>query len=576
MVLVHGVGARASFWKPQIAALGKRFDVIAYDMLGHGESSLPPEEPRLSDYADQLLGLLDHLGIRRAHVIGHSMGGLIAIEFALSHSDRMLSLVAMNAVFCRTSEQRTAVQERVAALDERHTPSDCDSTIARWFGEPVPAAYAAAAATARDFLRTVDPAGYARTYRLFATADAAHRERLATLAAPALFMTAENDQNSSPAMSETMAKLSQRGRALIIPSQRHMMSMTVPNDINRALIDFLDGIEPKGNLQRGKDRAAPFNGIDRISFRKALGSFVTGVTIVATRQADGQPRGFTANSFTSVSLDPPLVLVCISRTAASHGVFVTAPHFSVSILAENQAELSSLFASKASDKFERAEYREGPAGSPIVAGAAAWFDCRTHNVIDGGDHVILIGKVIGFDHTPANPLGYYRGAHVTFGLSLDALATSGNRTQVGAILERDGAIVLVADEDGSLDLPAGSALGDASDPGSLTGRMRALGIEVTLSFLFAVFENPRRGRGAISIYYRGTVENMAAANGGVLLVPFDAIPWPRLRDEAVRSMLRRFVRERSEDTFGIYVGDSEHGMVQTLAPGSPQGLESST
>jgi flavin reductase (DIM6/NTAB) family NADH-FMN oxidoreductase RutF/pimeloyl-ACP methyl ester carboxylesterase len=577
VVLVHGVGVRKSFWAPQMDALGERFDVIAYDMLGHGESSLPLPDARLNDYARQLLALVDRLGILRCHLVGHSMGASVALEFALSHPDRVRSLVAMNAVYCRTPEQRAAVEARAVALDEQRKPQDWDSTIARWFGQPPPERWIAAAAAVRALLSDVDPAGYARTYRVFAAADTAHRDRLPTLVVPALFLTGEHDPNSTAVMSEAMARLVPKGRAQVIPGERHMMSLTAPQTLNRVLIDFAGTPLRWDKRQLTDDGATTRAASDRAAFRKALGSFITGVTIVATRQADGQPRGFTANSFTSVSLEPPLILVCVSKTASSCDAFVRAGHFSVSVLAENQADLSSLFASKASDKFERITWREGPAGSPLVDGATTWFDCRSRNAIDAGDHIIMIGEVIDYGHGngPANPLAYYRGAHVTLALSPGALVSSGNRTRVGALLERERSIVLIAGEDGLYDLPVGAAVGEPTDSASLTGYLRHLGIAATLDFLFAVFENPKRGPGAISIYYRGTVTGVPASDGKVRLVPFNAIPWPLFRDDAVRSMLRRFVQERSEDAFGIYVGDCERGTVQTLTRQAGQhGMES--
>jgi len=364
-------------------------------------------------------------------------------------------------------------------------------------------------------------------------------------------------------MSEAMSRLARRGQLEIVPRERHMMSLTAADEINRRLLAFLEKFEAaRGNATM---ELVQSSGFDRMAFRKALGSFLTGVTVVATLQEDGEPRGFTANSFTSVSLDPPLVLICIAKTASSYPVFSASDHFSVNILAESQADVSSLFATKSADKFAKSAWRRGPAGSPILADVAAWFDCRRHEVIEAGDHVILIGKVEGFDQTPANPLGYCRGAHVTFGLALDKVAASGGRTRVGAILEHEGALLLVAGDDGLLDLPSGAALGAGTDPASLTGRLRQLGIKAELGFLFAVFEDPQAGPGAMSIYYRGTLLEPPSSSAAIRMLRFDEIPWDRLRDDAIRSMLRRYVHERSEDVFGVYVGDTERGTVQTLA-----------
>jgi flavin reductase (DIM6/NTAB) family NADH-FMN oxidoreductase RutF len=305
--------------------------------------------------------------------------------------------------------------------------------------------------------------------------------------------------------------------------------------------------------------------VDPKTFRQALGAFPTGVTIVSTLQEDGQPRGFTANSFTSVSLEPPLVLVCIGKTASSYPVFSAAPHFSVSVLAENQKDVSSLFASKSPDKFSTARWHPGPVGSPVIEGAAAWFDCRRHQVVDAGDHIILIGEVMGFSHSNASPLGYCRGAYLTYSLSQDAVAAAGHRTQVGAILEKDNSILFLENADGSLRLPTGTSLEPVSDDKSLRGTLRCLGIDANLNFLFAVFEDPRAGAASTSIYYRGTIDTIPASDGRLRLVRLDEIPWERIKDDAVRSMLSRFVRERNEDTFGVYVGDADQGMVKALA-----------
>ncbi|MBV9734858.1 MAG: flavin reductase family protein [Acidisphaera sp.] len=305
--------------------------------------------------------------------------------------------------------------------------------------------------------------------------------------------------------------------------------------------------------------------IDARAFRRALGSFLTGVTVVATLQEDGSPRGFTANSFTSVSLDPPLVLVCIAKTASSCPVFTAAPHFSVNILAEHQASVSMLFASKAADKFAQGAWRRGPAGSPIIDGVAAWFDCYRHDVVDAGDHVILIGRVAGFEERPANPLGYCKGAHVTFGLQIDALASSGGRTMVGAILEHDGEIVLVEDGKGGLDLPKSPALGGVTEADGLIGYLRRLGLDAELGFLFSVFEDRERGAGAMSIVYRGNLRTAPQQGAGITLASIDDIPWHRIRDGALSAMLHRYIEERQQDVFGIYVGDAERGTVQSLA-----------
>lgn len=563
VVLIHGVGMCRVVWAPQIAALARDYDVIAYDMLGHGGSSLPPADARLSDYSDQLLGLMDGLAIGRAHVIGHSMGALIALEFALAHPDRVLGVAALNAVYCRTPDQRRAVLQRAEALETGGAGPLTDGVIARWFGDPVPPELLDASERVRGLLASPNPVGYARTYGLFARSDDAHEGRLEQLAAPALFMTGEADPNSTAAMSRSMAMAAPQGDCHVLTGARHMMAITAPDEVNARLRDF---------LRSCRERRAAAPAVDTKLFREALGAFVTGVTVVSTLQPDGTPRGFTANSFTSVSLVPPLVLVCVAKSASTYPIVSDAPHFAVSVLAEHQKDVSSLFASKAQDKFSRTRWNAGPGGSPIVEGAAAWFDCRRRQAVDAGDHVILIGEVIGVGHSDASPLGYCRGAYLTFSLAQDAVAAAGHRTRVGAILENDGAVLLVEGPDGRLDLPSGANLTAEGDRDSLREVLRQLGVQAKLNFLFAVFDDPKGESATTSIYYRGTVETGLELDRSLRRVPFSEIPWGRLNNAAVRAMLARFVRERDEDAFGIYVGDAEQGTVTPLASAGPSRL----
>ncbi|WP_341316488.1 flavin reductase [Paraburkholderia sp. IMGN_8] len=298
---------------------------------------------------------------------------------------------------------------------------------------------------------------------------------------------------------------------------------------------------------------------DVAEFRRALGAFVTGVTVVTTIQPDGSPRGFTANSFTSVSLDPALILVCIAKTASSHPVFSQTQRFAVSVLAEDQRPVSGVFASKSADKFAQVAWHARQTGSPLIDGAAASFDCETHQVVDAGDHIILIGRVADFTNTSATPLGYCRGAYVDFSLSQEALAATAQRAQVGAILEHPRGLILIETAAG-LQLPTGTRLEPASDAASLRGVLGGYRLNANLDFLFAVFED----KGVTHIYYRGRIVDEAPAAGGIRYVPLSEIPWDEIRDPAVQSMLCRYVKERTEDAFGIYVGDVESGTVQSL------------
>jgi pimeloyl-ACP methyl ester carboxylesterase len=241
LVFVHGVGMNADIWQPQLETFATSRDVISIDMLGHGGSALPPEAPLLTDYADQLLSLLDALGTERVDLVGHSMGALVAIQTAIIRPERIRRLVPMNGVFRRPTAVKQAVLKRAEELQQFGLEASIQPTLDRWFGSPVPHRLRSATELARSALKSVDPVGYSRTYRLFATSDEAFVDTLPTLSVPTLFLTGEQDGNSSPAMSHEMAALAPNGRAEVLPGERHMMALASPELVNASLAAFLDG-----------------------------------------------------------------------------------------------------------------------------------------------------------------------------------------------------------------------------------------------------------------------------------------------------------------------------------------------
>jgi flavin reductase (DIM6/NTAB) family NADH-FMN oxidoreductase RutF/2-polyprenyl-6-methoxyphenol hydroxylase-like FAD-dependent oxidoreductase len=150
---------------------------------------------------------------------------------------------------------------------------------------------------------------------------------------------------------------------------------------------------------------------DRRDFRRALGQFATGVTVVSTRAKDGRRVGITVNSFSSVSLDPPLVLWSLSRQAASFADFANASHFAINVLAANQHHLSRQFSTPLPDKFEGVECLEESAGCPLLKGATAHFVCRNVRQLDGGDHVIFLGEVEEYKWSEGEPLVFHSGRY---------------------------------------------------------------------------------------------------------------------------------------------------------------------
>lgn len=150
---------------------------------------------------------------------------------------------------------------------------------------------------------------------------------------------------------------------------------------------------------------------DPQEFRRALGTFATGVTIVTARSAEGRPAGVTANSFSSVSLNPPLVLWSLAKTSLSLPVFQAANHFSIHILSSTQEPLSSRFASRSQDKFLDLEIEEGLDRTPLLSGCCVRMQCRTVHQYEGGDHVIFVGEVVDLVRTDAAPLAFHGGKY---------------------------------------------------------------------------------------------------------------------------------------------------------------------
>jgi flavin reductase (DIM6/NTAB) family NADH-FMN oxidoreductase RutF len=299
--------------------------------------------------------------------------------------------------------------------------------------------------------------------------------------------------------------------------------------------------------------------VDPGALRAAFGAFATGVTIITTRQVDGTPRGFTANSFTSVSLDPPLLLVCVAKSAHSCQTFMTAPHFAVNVLAEDQKAVSGLFASRERGKFAQCEWVPGVGEVPLIEGALAHFSCSREQSVDAGDHIVLIGRVIEVHSVKGNPLGYFRGRYFSIGIENDLVQAAANLagTRVGAVLA-SAAAVLMEDRDGHLNLPLSP--GPRPTIEALESRLRALGLSPETDFLYAVFDD--RARGGHGIYYHGKVAGRLP--DGFRMVALGDLAAAPIANEAEAQMLLRYAEEYRHGTFGIYQGNETTGAVRRV------------
>lgn len=298
----------------------------------------------------------------------------------------------------------------------------------------------------------------------------------------------------------------------------------------------------------------------RRRLRDAFGTFMTGVTVVTTL-AEGKPLGFTANSFSSVSLEPPLLLVSIAKTSSNYAAFVAAPGFAINILAEDQREISNTFARPVADRFSTVDWQAGPEGAPVLAGVSGWFDCAMHQVVDAGDHALLIGRVAAFGASAAPGLGYYRGGYFT---ATSAAVAPGPEVVVTAIVEREGGVLLLDDGMGGLTLPA-TKVGRDGTTAALSKLLAALGLRAEPGLIYAVFEDTATGHQHIAL--RCPCTGGTPAKGAfVALAPGNLTD---VTDPAMSVMLERLAEETRQGNYGIYFGNQTTGRVAKVAGETP-------
>ncbi|MEO1108125.1 MAG: alpha/beta hydrolase [Pseudomonadota bacterium] len=235
VVLIHGVGMQSAAWAPQFTALSKTHHVVALDMPGHGGSDPIPAGSQLPVFVDWLRAVVDALELKQVNLTGHSMGALIAGGFAVCHPDRVARVALLNGVFCRDATAKRSVIARAELI--RAGSFDLETPLQRWFGD-TPTEQTARQDVA-GWLSEVDIEGYATAYGAFARGDALYADQFDKIACPLLALTGEGDPNSTPAMSRAMASAAPNGSAVIINNHRHMVSLTAPDEVNKALVDWL-------------------------------------------------------------------------------------------------------------------------------------------------------------------------------------------------------------------------------------------------------------------------------------------------------------------------------------------------
>ena len=238
LIFIHGVGMRGDVWSPQVEYFSNDYQVITYDFLGHGESPLPPEEPILDDYVEQLNNLLKHLDLSLISLVGHSMGALISVAFTLKYPDKVNVLVPINIAFNRSEEAQKGVLNRANKILQTNKILNIEQTLERWFKNNTSADDLKRIDKVRNWLANTSPQGYGRAYRLFALSDKVFLNKLSRLSPPVLYLTGDEDPNSTPAMSQQMAEETPNGSSNSLIGEAHMMSYIAAEKVNPIIEQF--------------------------------------------------------------------------------------------------------------------------------------------------------------------------------------------------------------------------------------------------------------------------------------------------------------------------------------------------
>lgn len=376
VLLLPGGGQLQASWSEAAEALADagRY-VVTVDLRGHGESARPADGRfDLDAYVGDLCAILAQLSSRPV-IVGASLGGWIATAtLGEGGPDLASGLVLVDSPPQIPADKAREVGDTLRqSLEVRANAANFDS-------------------------------------RAFAGMDLGLVENRLAKAAPQLKVPtlvvrgAQSELSSRDAI-EVLTNSIPDAEAVEIEGAGHLVATDQADAFNAVLLEFLERRIPR-------EPPEYHSGSDSRTLRDALGCFATGVTVVTTVDDEGAPLGLTANSFTSVSLDPELLLVCLAKTASSLEAFDKAGHFAVNVLHIGQQPVSNRFAMRGEDRFAETDWESWSTGSPIVKGSLASFECAKHAMHDGGDHVILVGKVDRVRFEPRrDPLLYFRGKY---------------------------------------------------------------------------------------------------------------------------------------------------------------------
>jgi 3-oxoadipate enol-lactonase len=235
IVLIHALGLDHRLWNEQVSQLAPSFQVIAYDVRGHGATDVPPGPYTLSDFAEDLADLLDALGIDKAHLVGISMGGMIAQEFALTWPERVYSLVLADTASEYNQEARRQFAERARIAEERGIAPLIEPTIDRWFTREFRERRPDEVNRIRSILSEAHPDGYAASCRAIARADLT--ERLVNITVPTLVLVGSEDHSTTPEMALEIHEHIPGSQFLVIEGAAHLTNVEKPHEFTRAIVE---------------------------------------------------------------------------------------------------------------------------------------------------------------------------------------------------------------------------------------------------------------------------------------------------------------------------------------------------
>ena len=242
LIFIHGVGMCDEIWAPQVEYFSKKYQVITYDFLGHGQSPLPKNKPTLDDYVEQLNNLVDSIGVSNFSLVGHSMGAIISVAFARKFPLKVNALVALNIVFNRSEKAQKDVLLRANQVLESNKILNIEKTLERWFKNNISSAELNKIDKVRNWLKNTSPKGYGEAYRLFALSDKVFVNNLYQLKLPILYLTGNEDPNSTPLMSEQISQETPNSSSKSVNGEAHMMSYIAANKVNPIIEQFFTDI----------------------------------------------------------------------------------------------------------------------------------------------------------------------------------------------------------------------------------------------------------------------------------------------------------------------------------------------